>query len=179
MAKKFIRKDAHKKTRVGTGWRKPKGIQNKKRLQRKGNATKVKPGFGTKTTEKNTTRQGLKIITITTTEELKNINPKTQAIIISKTGKKKKLEIIAEAEKAKITITNFNAARYKENAQKQQEQKEETSKERKKKLEEKARTEKAAEKKKEDKKTETTELSDEEKKKHEKEEKDKVLTKAK
>lgn len=181
MSKDFIRKDAFKKKRLGQTWRKPKGLQNKKRLQRKGNARKVKPGFGTKNTDRHTTKAGLKIITITTLAQLKEVNPKTHAIIIGKTGMNKKLQLLEEAEKAKITIANLNVKKYKEQAEEKLKEKKQAAKERETKLVDKAKEEAKKEKKAEEKKKEAEKPkeTEEEKKKREKEEKDKLLIKAK
>lgn len=200
-SKNFTRKDAHKKARIGNKWRKPKGLQNKMRLQKKNRPQKVKPGFGTKNEEKHKDKKGLEIIQIQTKEDLKNINPKKQTILIPNLGAKKKLDLIAEAEKQKITIHNLNIKRYKTNIQEERKQKEQKQKEREEKQKTKVKQEKEAEMKKSDtnsKKTDGTkpekqttnteqtgndpkpnEKSAEEKKKEAKQEKDKILTKAK
>ena len=181
MSKDFIRKDAFKRKRVNQTWRKPRGLQNKKRLQKKGNARKVKPGFGTKDADRHTTKTGLKIITITTIAQLKEVNPKTHAIIIGKTGMNKKLKLLDAAEKAKLTVTNLNIKKYKELTEEKLKEKKESAKERDTKLAEKAKSEEKKEKITEEKKKEAakSEETEEEKKKREKEEKDKLLIKAK
>lgn len=177
--KKFLRKDTHKKTKVGMKWRKPKGHQNKKRLHVKGHAAIVKPGYGTE--KRHTNTQGQQIIKISSLEELKTINPKTQSALIMRLGAKKKLLIVEEAKKLKITITNLNVKKYEETRKQKLEKKQQTSKTRKEKeAEKKAEIEKKLEdKKKKEAETKTDEESAEEKKKKEKEEKDKILTKAK
>lgn len=184
MSKEFKRKDLHKKKRLPDKWRKPKGITNKMGLKRKGHNVKVSPGFGTKKSEKGKHRTGLKIIKITSKEQLKSVNPKTDGIILGKSGKKKKLEIIEEAEKLKITILNFKIKQYKESAEQYLKIKKQEAEEREKKKAAKEEAEKKAEKKKSDKKEdkkeeEKTELSEEDKKKQEKEEMEKIITKGK
>jgi len=174
---------------MAPGWRKPKGLQNKKRLQLKNQGINVKPGYRTPNATRDKYKE-LEIITITSIESLKTIDKKTQAALIGKTGKRKKLEIIAEAEKLGITIVNLNTETYKENAAKFLEERQKAAKARDKKQEdkkkaeqeEKAKAEKAK-KEKEDNSVQGTEpgkaeLSPEEKQKKEKEEKDKILTKA-
>jgi ribosomal protein L32E len=118
MAKKFIRKDTHKKKRLSLVWRKPKGITNKRRLSRNGHATCVRPGFGTKASDRGKNKQGLMIVSVATLDQLKKINPKTQAALLAGVGKKRKIELMNEAEKLKITLVNFNAKLYKENTAK-------------------------------------------------------------
>jgi large subunit ribosomal protein L32e len=180
--KKFIRKDANKKKRIAnTGWRKPKGITNKKRLNRKGHSANVRPGYGTPNNEKNT-QKGLEIITITNIEQLETVNPKTQCIVIGRAGKQKKLDMIKKAEEKKIFIVNLKVEQFKQEAEKFFKEREKATKQRteeqkKKEAELKqAEEEKQAEKKKAEIK-ETEEVSPEEQKKQEKQEKDKILTK--
>ncbi len=115
MAKKFIRKDAHKKKRLSEVWRKPKGITNKMRLKRKGHCACVRPGYGTKATERGKNTQGLFIVTVSNLEELKKVDPKTQSALITNVGRNKKIVMIAEAEKLKITLTNLNSEAFKKN----------------------------------------------------------------
>lgn len=176
MSKDFKRKDLHKKKRLNDSWRKPRGIQNKRRLKHKGHAKTVRPGFGTKDQERHTLK-GLQIIQISTLEQLKSADPKKHAIIIAGVGAKKKLLLIAEAEKLKLTLVNLNVKKYKETVEAKKKEKQDKAKARTKKLESKktTKTEKPAEKteKKE------PELSEEEKKEQEKQEKDKLLTKSK
>ncbi|MCF7871825.1 hypothetical protein K9L97_02215 [Candidatus Woesearchaeota archaeon] len=177
--KKFLRKDTHKKTKVGMKWRKPKGLQNKKRLHVKGHAATVKPGYGTEKTKKNTNKQGLLIVSVNKIEELKTINPKTQTITIPNLGRKNKTQIIEEAKKLNITIQNLNLKKYEENTKQKQKQKQETAKQREQKLKEKQKQDKENKKNTES-KTQTTEnKTEEDKKKQQKEEQDKILTKAK
>lgn len=180
MVKKFIRKDANKKKRIAkTGWRKPKGITNKMRLSRKGHLPTVKPGYCSPTQEKNKA-DGLHIIKVSNLAELEKINPKTQAVVIGKAGKQKKLDMIKKAEELKIKIINLKIDKFKDSTENFFNQRQKVSKE---KIEEKKKKEaelKEAEKKKAEeeakKEKEEPELSDEEKKKQEKKEKDKILT---
>ena len=92
MTKTFIRKDTNKKKRIESKWRKPKGITNKKRLNRKGHSINVRTGYKKPENQKNKIN-GLEMITITNITQLQNINPKTQGILISKLGKAKKTQI--------------------------------------------------------------------------------------
>ncbi|MCF7866544.1 hypothetical protein K9L67_03945 [Candidatus Woesearchaeota archaeon] len=182
--KKFLRKDTHKKARIGKKWKNPKGHQNKKRLHVKGHSATVKAGYGRKLEEKNTNKEGLQIVIITSIEELKRIDPKTQTASIEGLGRKKKIELLDEAKKLNITIQNLNIKRYEETANAKQKERQKAAKIRKEKILEKENAAKKAEEKAEKKATKKTdekpeELVIEEKKKQEKEEKDKILTKAK
>jgi len=175
--KRFTRKDITKKKRISkSGWRKPKGITNKKRLNRKGHSANVRPGYGTPNAEKNK-KANLEIINIKNLQELEKINPKTQCVVIGRCGKQKKLDLIKTAEGKKIIIVNLKVEKYKENAKEFFAKREKATKAREEELKKKEEAKKDA-KKKEDKKEET-EISDEEKQKQEKAEKDKILTKSK
>lgn len=173
MANKFIRKDQNKKRRIPENWRRPKGITNKRRLNRKGHAANVRTGYGTKATERGKNKQGLMIVSVATIEQLKAINPKTQAALIAGVGKKRKTELIAEAEKLKLTLVNLNVAKYKAKVAEFLKNKKSTADKKKEEKEE----EKKADNKKEtaEKKEEKEEKTPEQKKKEEKAEKDKVL----
>ena len=156
MSKKFKRKDAHKKKRLPSKYRKPKGITNKMRLNRKGHKSKVRPGFEKDSKEKGKHKSGLEIITITNKDQLKAVD-----------------------EKLKITILNLKVKEYKENAKKllankKKEKEERQAKEAKKKEEAKEVEKKKAD---EEKKEEKEEVAAEDKKKQEQKEMEKIITK--
>ena len=182
MAKKFVRKDINKKKRIsGGGWRKPKGITNKMRLNRKGHPSNVRPGYGSPDAERNKVA-GLEIVSVYNVSDVEKIKPKNQCVVIGRVGKQKKLDIIKKAEELKLTIVNLKVDKFKESAQDFFDARQKLSKEKldeKKKKEEELKKEaekKEAEKKKSEAKEEKEQLSDEEKQKQEKKEKDKILT---
>lgn len=164
----FIRKDLHKKKRLTPSWRKPRGLQNKMRLSHKGHTGKVRPGYGTKNTEKHTFN-GKDIVQVSNLEQLTLYNPKTETLNIAKVSTKNKVQIIKEAIKKGFSFVNFNAERYLKAVEEKQTQKQEAKKAK----EKKTKTTASKEKPKETPKTE--EKSEEEVKK----EKDKILTKSK
>ena len=156
---KFTRSDSHKKKKVGTKWKKPRGLHNKVRLEKKGYVKKVKIGYKKKPKQ---------IMFIRNKEDLK---AKPKQAIIAKVSRKNKEEIIEEAKKLGIIILNLNINKYKQKTIEKQKLKEDTRKaitQRKSKKKEK--TEKKEEK-------EEKELTEDDKKKEEKKEKDKILTK--
>jgi len=164
MRKQFLRKDAHKKKRVAQVWRKPKGIQNKRRLQRKGHSGIVKPGY-MKPME-------AEIVLVSSVKQLSSLDPKMHSVVIAKVSRKSKMKIIEEAEKMKFRIINLNVKKYSERTEELFKEKKEAEMKLKERETKKKEAEKEASKKKEEKKEE---LTDEEKKKQEKEEKDKIL----
>lgn len=101
----FIRQDSHKKSRIKSRWRRARGLQSKIRLEKKGYRKKPKVGYGTSKEIKNLIK-GVNSKIVSTTKELKNIS-KDGGIIIAKIGLKKKIAIIKEALKSKITILNL------------------------------------------------------------------------
>jgi large subunit ribosomal protein L32e len=176
----FIRHDAHKKKRVGTGWRRPKGHQNKMRLHKKGYARDCATGFGSPKAAYGLSREGLNQCVVFNLSDLASLNLKTDGVIIARTlGDRKRAAIIKESTEKGFTILNIKA----ENFNKKLEEKVAIKAAHKKVLDKKNKDKsnaKAALKKKqkeeaakEKKKT----LSEEDKKVQEKKEQDKVLTK--
>lgn len=178
---KFIRHDAHKKKRVGSGWRRPKGHQNKLRLHLKGYGRNRSTGFGSPKVVSGLSREGLKQNIVHNSTELASLNPKSDGIIVARTlGDRKRSTIIKEASDKGFTLLNLTVEKF----TKKQEEKATIKSEHKKTLDKRKQEKSAAKKREEKKKAEAkekgsakTELSVEEKKAKEKKEQDKVLTK--
>ena len=112
---KFLAQDVHKKKRLKEKWKRPKGLQSKMRLQKKGHRKLVSVGWKSPKEVRGLSREGLEQIRVENIKALENINPKTQGIIISsKLSIKKKYEIILEAEKKGIVVLNRNVKALKE-----------------------------------------------------------------
>ncbi|MCR4284899.1 MAG: hypothetical protein NUV97_02545 [archaeon] len=107
---KFLRKDWHKKIKLGSTvkknrkWRGAKGRHNKIRLSRKGNAQRPKIGWGAEKTTRGFVG-GLNVMGVSNLKEMDNVG-KGQGIVIGKVGLRKRKEIIAEANKRKVKILN-------------------------------------------------------------------------
>jgi large subunit ribosomal protein L32e len=114
MAKKFLRRNWTKASRLGKGrkkkqvWRAAKGRHNKMRNKRKGYPSIVEIGYK-KSKKKN------EIIIVKNLNDIKNIGKKSQEIIMGKIGKKKREEIIKYAIENKIKIKNLKKEKKKEN----------------------------------------------------------------
>ncbi len=198
----FRRQDSHKKKRVSrTGYRRPKGLQSKVRLNKRGYVKKVTPGYGSPSDVKNMDPKGLFPFIVENKSQLDTLDSSREgAIIASSVGERKRIEIMQEALSKKITLLNVkDPEAYIKDIQDRLKEKKETRKhlkaEKKKKEESKKqeKVESTADLAKASKDAEqdssngaTTEGSgaisdvaqnDEEKKKAEKAEKDKVLTK--
>jgi large subunit ribosomal protein L32e len=169
----FLRSGDKKKRLKNTGWRRPKGITNKMRLQKKGHRAIVKTGYGTPKELRGIGKDGKPAVLVSNVEDLKKVGKTDKAIISSQVGLRKKIQIIEEAKKQKITITNVNDAKItkKLEAIKSKRQEQMSKKEQRSKKKEDAESKKSEEKK----KTVEEKVSDEELKKEEKKEKDKVL----
>lgn len=167
----FIRQDAHKKKRLAKNWRRPKGIQSKMRLKRKGYRRSVSKGFKSPREVRGLHKSGVEPVLISSPKELKVIEKGKQGVIISKgVGLRKRIEIAKEAEKAGIRVLNIkDTKKFIEKVEESIKQKKEEIK--KIKSERERKKVEVQKKKKEEKKTE------EEKKEEEKKEKDKVLIK--
>lgn len=188
----FQRADAHKKKRLGSGWRRPRGWQNKMRLHKKGYRRVVKTGYGTPNEIKNAELgKGLSIVPVSTEKELLALDPKKQAAELTNVGRKKKELLIVKAKDKGIVLVNLAVAAYQEKtkallAQKQNKKKALVEKEAKKaeiakQAEEAAKKAEEATKKAQEKAAKETSEADEaqaeeQEKAAEKKEKDKVLT---
>jgi len=103
----FRRHDTHKKSRINKSWRKPNGLHNKLRLSKRGHGKSVKVGYGTTKIIRGFHLSGLMPVNVNNVEMLKDIDAKTQGIIIGKSvGQRKKVEIINNALDAGLKIFN-------------------------------------------------------------------------
>lgn len=103
---KFLRQQSHL-SKLKKTWRKPKGIDSKLRLNKKGHRKKPSPGYGSPKLVKYLNQNGFKEIHICNPKDLENINPKTQIPKISKVGLKKKLQILEKAVSLKLRFSNI------------------------------------------------------------------------
>ncbi|RMF05957.1 hypothetical protein D6764_03510 [Candidatus Woesearchaeota archaeon] len=172
----FRRQDSHKKARLSPSWRRPRGLQSKMRLKKKGYPVSPSTGYKSSKSERGKVR-GLVPVKVERIEDLKGIDSKTHCVEFSgRIGKKRKLELLKAALEMKLTIINVRqpeellkkiegelSAKKKEKEEKAK-KKEKAKEELKKKAEEKEKKEKEEAQ------------DDEEKKLKEKKELDKVLT---
>ena len=107
---KFLKQESHRRKRLGNKdhWRKPKGVHSKIRLSRKGKRLLVSIGYKSPVILRNADSSGRIPIIINNVLELKNMDiNKNFAIISAKVGNKKKISILEEAKKLKITFANI------------------------------------------------------------------------
>lgn len=177
---KFIRHRAHTKKRLGDAWRRPRGFHNKMRLSKKGHRPKVRIGYGTDASLRNT-RKGLKIVTVYNVADVAALDAKTQGAVVGAVGAKKKIEILKAIQEHKVTLLTGDAAAKQKELEQAFAQRKKITQERDQEREKKQQVlkQKAAEQEKQEaaEKAEP-EAEAEEHKKEEDKDKEKVLTKA-
>lgn len=101
----FLRTDSNKELFTNK-WRKARGIHNKIRRNFKGHGKKPRVGYGSDK-KRRYLISGLEPVLVSAINELNKINPKEQAVIASsKLGLRKKLRLLQECNKNKITVLN-------------------------------------------------------------------------
>ncbi len=159
---KFRRSDGHKYSRLGVRrkklqkYRKPKGGDNKIRLNRAGRLRKVKVGFRSAVKERDLVK-GKRVVMIYNINDLKMIREGVIGIV-GKIGDKKRKEIAEYAKEKKIELLNLDAEgflrRIEEKLKKTKEEKKARGEKKR------ARDKKAKEKEKKDKKKEEKKLEE-------------------
>jgi large subunit ribosomal protein L32e len=104
---KFIRQESWRYDRLAESWRKPKGKDNKMRLQKSGVPALVKVGYRGPKAARGLHPSGYRDNLIHNTAELVKLDPKKDAARIGHTvGKKKRIEIINKAVELGIKVLN-------------------------------------------------------------------------
>ena len=104
----FNRHDSHKKIKLSTSWRKPRGLHNKLRRQVTAKGSLVKPGYGSPRAVKGFHPCGLKEILVRCMADLEKAEG--CAVRIAGTiGRRKRAEIEAKAREMNLKILNPKA----------------------------------------------------------------------
>ncbi|MFB6292402.1 MAG: 50S ribosomal protein L32e [Candidatus Nanohaloarchaea archaeon] len=107
MSKDFKRYDSHKKKSYKSSWRKAKGTHNDTRLEKKGAPAKPKAGYRTDREVREKHPSGYEEVLVHNTDDLKEVDPETEAARIGSTvGGKKREKIIEKAEDLDIKVLN-------------------------------------------------------------------------
>jgi large subunit ribosomal protein L32e len=105
---KFVRQESWKYIRLKENWRKPRGLDNKVRKKIKGWPTPPRAGYRGPRVGRGLHPSGYEKVLVYNVEQLKEVDPKTQAVQIAHTvGKRKRARILAEARKKKMTVLNL------------------------------------------------------------------------
>lgn len=143
----FVREESWRYKRLKESWRRPRGLDNKMRRKIKGWPPTVNVGYRGPKVARGLHPSGYREVLVYNTEDLKQVDSKTQAVRIAHAvGKRKRAKILGEARKRKITILNLKEA--KKVVKEEKELTEESEKEEKEKAEEAVETEKPKQKKK-------------------------------
>lgn len=103
----FRRQDSNKYS-FNNKWRKPRGLHNKRRLNKKGHQKNPSTGYGSPKESKYLNREGLNRVLITTLKDLKLVNKdKDIAVLASKVGSKKKIEILEKIIELNLKVENI------------------------------------------------------------------------
>jgi large subunit ribosomal protein L32e len=120
----FIRSESWRYSKLKENWRRPRGLDHKMRRKIKGWPPTVSVGYKGPKVARGLHPSGYKEVLVHNAKEISNIDPKTAAARIAHTvGKKKRVQIIAEAKKKKVFILNFKPV--KESVEKEKEKPEE------------------------------------------------------
>ena len=103
----FNRQDHHKKKRVGTSWRRPRGQLSKQRRGIKGKGDTVQAGFRTPKAVRGLHPSGFEEVRVHNVDDLDGVDGDSEAVrIASKVGGRKRERIEEEAEDREIRVLN-------------------------------------------------------------------------
>lgn len=162
-----MRHDSHKKAKLTSSWRKPRGLQNKVRLKKRGYRAPISIGSGHARKDYGKV-QGLQPVLVSTLSDMDAVG-KGQGVLIARVGTQRLEQLLKLAKEKKLTVLNHDVdASLKRIADIRAERKKEKS-----------AAKKAPEPKKETKKAESSEQKEDpdDSKKSEEKQKQKVLTK--
>ncbi len=103
----FKRQDHWRGGPLKSGYRKPKGIDNKSRMKLKNKAKMANVGYSSPKCVRGFHPSGLRPHRIFNIQQLKNLHHHSDLVIVgASVGNKKKKEILKEAKKRKLKIAN-------------------------------------------------------------------------
>lgn len=104
----FLREEWFRYKRIPHNWRRPDGISSKMRINLKYRPSKVRVGFRGPKEVRGLHSSGFEEVIVFNANDLKEIDPKTQAARIgSSVGTKKRIDIEKKAEELKIRVLNL------------------------------------------------------------------------
>ncbi|MGC9112400.1 50S ribosomal protein L32e [Acidilobus sp.] len=104
---RFIRYLSWRLKRIDEPWRKPKGIDNKLRLQIKGFGRLVKVGYGSSSEIRGRHPSGLIPAVVSSIKDIEGLSPSTHIVYISaKVGLRKRLQLLEELRKRGFRVAN-------------------------------------------------------------------------
>jgi large subunit ribosomal protein L32e len=106
-AREFNRQDHHKKTRLPTSWRRPKGTHSKQRQGIKGKGDTVQAGFRSPRAVRGKHPSGFEEVRVHRPEAVEGVDPDREAVrIAASVGGRKRARIEDAAEEAGVRVLN-------------------------------------------------------------------------
>lgn len=96
----------HRKSSLSESWRKPRGLHNKQKDNKKGSFPRVKSGYRVPADVRGLHSSGLAIVRVSNLAEVDTINPKIQAAVIASVGAKRQLALLDACSKKSIRVLN-------------------------------------------------------------------------
>ena len=107
----FVVKESKFSARVKSRWRFPNGKHSKVRQMHKGRPVLPSLGFGSPRSVRGLHPSGLEVVMIFNVQDLATVDPSKQGAMIStRVGKRKKLDILKSAAEKRITLLNVKDA---------------------------------------------------------------------
>ena len=124
----FVRSESWRYVKLKESWRRPRGLDNKMRRKIKGWPPTVSVGYKGPKDARGLHPSGYREVLVYNAKEISKIDPKFEAARIAHTvGKRKRVQIVAEAKKRKVFI--LNATLVQEPIEKEEEEPEEAEEE--------------------------------------------------
>jgi large subunit ribosomal protein L32e len=99
----------HRKARLRTSWRKPRGLHNKQKDEKRGSMPKPSDGWRTPPEVRGQHTSGLAIVRVTQASQLEGIDAQSQGVVIASVGAKRQRELLGLCIERKIRVLNHNA----------------------------------------------------------------------
>ncbi len=106
----FKRQEWFRSVTLRPVWRFPRGIDSKLKRGEKARGSMPNIGYRSPTSVRGLNPKGFREVRVLNTTDLKKLNSKMDIAVIGSTvGKKKRMEIMKQAEQAGVKISNFKA----------------------------------------------------------------------
>ena len=105
----FRRHGSQRKSEVKAAWRKPRGLHNKQKDNKKNRLARPDNGWRTPQEVRGLHMSGLVIVRVETLAHLEGLTPAQHGVVIAGVGAKKQLALIDAASKKGLRVLNFKA----------------------------------------------------------------------